>query len=66
MEINNDKVGTILSVNNDKVEIRIATKGCAYCYFNNQCINPPKLKVMPCFSNDRKLIDGQSVYYHKL
>ena len=55
-------VGTILTSENDvKVVVRKATKGCSGCHYYDLCLQPPKIKVMPCFGHERT--DGEPVYY---
>lgn len=65
MEKSNIPVGTIIGFDGDNenfiVEVKKAINGCNGCHFYCQCINPPKQKVMRCFSGERT--DGISVFY---
>ena len=65
MEKSNVPIGTVIGFDGDgisfTVEVKEATKGCSGCHYYCQCIQPPKRKVMPCFSSERT--DGKSVFY---
>lgn len=61
MEKSNVPIGTILSSDNVEVIVKKSTNGCNGCHFYTQCIQPPKIKIMPCFSFERT--DGISVFY---
>lgn len=61
MEKSNVPIGTVLPVDNVVVVVKQATNGCNGCHYYSQCIQPPKRKVMPCFSFERT--DGISVFY---
>lgn len=61
MEKSDVKIDTVFTVDNVKIIVKKAVKGCVGCHFYNACTLPPKLKVMPCFGNERT--DGEPVFY---
>ena len=61
MEKSNVPIGMVFTVDNVEVVVKTATNGCSGCHYYCQCIQPPKRKVMPCFSSERT--DGKSVFY---
>ena len=48
----------------DLLVIKSNGRGCADCCFNSECTNPPRNRVMQCFSKDRP--DRESVFYRKI